>query len=41
MSYGGSYPLGWDQPVSDWREWQYQCYQESLEEDGGEDEEDN
>ena len=33
MAYGGSFLLGWNQSPSDWREWQYQCYQESLEED--------
>ena len=33
MEYGGSYPLGWNQSPSEWRERQYQLYQESLEEE--------
>jgi len=33
MAYGGSFPLGWNQSPSDWREWQWQLYQESLAEE--------
>ena len=33
MTYGGSFPLGWNQSPSDWREWQWQLYQESLAEE--------
>ncbi len=34
MTYGGAYPASWERDwTPDWREYQYQIYQESLREE--------